>query len=224
MEQNTPTVIRLRFRKTGPIRFISHLDLTRAFHRALARAEIPIRFSEGFSPHPRFTFALPLSVGMESLCEVADFHLRDGAFMKPGEIRERLARQLPAGIEITDCALAAGKLGEIAFARYEVRLPAVPPALAGAVERSLAGALFIEKKNKKGKTVTKEISGGIHAASLAPLQEGGTLLSLTLAAGGETVLAPDSVLQALADAVPGFDKTGRRITRLALLRADGSEF
>ena len=223
MDITTPTVIRLRFTKTGPIRFISHLDLTRAFHRALSRAQIPIRFSEGFSPHPRFTFALPLSVGMESLCEVADFHLAFGADMSPEEIRERLKDQLPAGIEITSCALAEGKLSEIAFARYDVTLPKLSPALVPAVEAALQGELFIEKKNKKGKTVTKEISPGIHAFALAP-DGAGVKLTLTLGAGGENVLGPDAVLQALAGAVPGFDKTGRRTVRLALLREDETEF
>lgn len=223
MDQFIPTVIRLRFTKTGPIRFISHLDLTRAFHRAISRAGIPIRFSEGFSPHPRFTFALPLSVGMESLCEVADFHLREGADMTPEEIRERLKGQLPAGIEITSCAIAESKLNEIAFARYEVMLPKLSPALIPAVEAALKGELFIEKKNKKGKTVTKEISGGIHSFEITPDGEGIKLL-LTLGAGGKNVLGPDAVLQALEGVVPGFDKTARRTTRLALLREDETVF
>ena len=223
MDNTTPTIIRLRFTKTGPIRFISHLDLTRAFHRALSRAGIPIRFSEGFSPHPRFTFALPLSVGMESLCEAADFHLAFGADMSPDEIRERLKGQLPAGIEITSCALAQGKLNEIAFARYEVRLPNVSPKLIPAAEAALGGELFIEKKNKKGKPVTKEISSGIRRFELIP-EGDGTKLILTLGAGGENVLGPDAVLQALSTVVPGFDRAGRRTVRLALLREDESEF
>ena len=223
MDQFTPTIIRLRFTKTGPIRFISHLDLTRAFHRALSRAEVPIRFSEGFSPHPRFTFALPLSVGMESLCEIADFHLAFEADMSPGEIKERLKGQLPAGIEITSCAPAEGKLSEIAFARYETRLPQTPPDLIPAVETALKGALFIQKKNKKKQLVTKEISGGIHAFEITPM-DGGIRLLLTLGASGENVVAPDAVLQALKDVVSGFDVTGRRITRLALLKEDETAF
>ena len=223
MDPFIPTIIRLRFTKTGPIRFISHLDLTRAFHRAISRAEIPIRFSEGFSPHPRFTFALPLSVGMESLCEIADFHLREGAEMSPEEILSRLEGQLPAGIEVTSCEIATGKLNGIAYARYEVLLPNAGPALIPAVEKALQGELFIEKKNKKGKPVTKEISPGIHAFEAAP-RDGGIRLLLTLGAGGETVLGPDAVLTALEGAVPGFDKSGRRVTRLALLQADETAF
>ena len=145
MDQFIPTVIRLRVTKTGPIRFISHLDLTRAFHRAISRAGIPIRFSEGFSPHPRFTFALPLSVGMESLCEIADFHLAFGADMSPDEIRERLKGQLPAGIEITSCEIAPDKLSKIAYARYEVLLPNADPALIPRIEEALKGELFMEE-------------------------------------------------------------------------------
>ena len=75
LEQNAPSC-RIKFEKKGPIRFISHLDLTRAFHRAFARAGIKLKFSEGFSPHPKFAFGLPLSVGTEIKTEFAEFTLK----------------------------------------------------------------------------------------------------------------------------------------------------
>ena len=65
------------FQKTGNLRYISHLDLQRAFTRLLLRTELPIRFSEGFNPHPKLMFAQPLSLFQESLCEVAEFRLED---------------------------------------------------------------------------------------------------------------------------------------------------
>lgn len=222
-QENSTLSLRCRFSKTGPIRYISHLDLTRTFHRALARAEIKLKFSEGFSPHPKFTFALPLSVGMESLCEVADFTLKEGSLLSPEEVKLRLAAQMPAGIEILSVAEVTEKLNQIAWARYEVFLPRLSPDLIPALEKAMDSDLTVEKKNKKGKWVTKSIAPGIFSFEVKP-REGGAALILVLGAGGENVLGPDLVLKALAEAVPGFDCAGRTLVRQALLRADGTEF
>ncbi|MBQ0092066.1 MAG: TIGR03936 family radical SAM-associated protein, partial [Clostridiales bacterium] len=61
------------FEKTGNLRYISHLDLQRAFTRLLLRSGLPVVFSEGFNPHPKLTFAQPLSIFQESVCEIAEF-------------------------------------------------------------------------------------------------------------------------------------------------------
>ena len=67
--------LRLRFSKTGRAIYISHLDLMAAMQRAFARAELPLKFSEGFNPHPQISILLPLSVGTASVCELMDFRL-----------------------------------------------------------------------------------------------------------------------------------------------------
>ena len=64
--------VRLRFSKTGRLKYISHLDINRAMSRALKRAGIPLWYTEGFNPHPYMSFSLPLSLGVESLCESVD--------------------------------------------------------------------------------------------------------------------------------------------------------
>ena len=61
--------VRVWFHKTGPIRYISHLDLMRTMTRAIRRSGIDLWYTEGFNPHPYMTFALPLSLGMQSVCE-----------------------------------------------------------------------------------------------------------------------------------------------------------
>ncbi|MBQ3866843.1 MAG: DUF2344 domain-containing protein [Clostridia bacterium] len=223
MDQPIVEALRCRFTKTGPIRFISHLDLTRAFHRALARAEIPLKFSEGFSPHPKFTFALPLSVGMESLCEAADFSLKEGVWMAPDEVAARLQAEMPAGITLLSVSPAAEKLSAVAYVRYRVLLPRTPADRKAAVEAALAGDLSVEKKNKKGKTVTKDLRPGIRRAAVSA-ENGALALELVLSARGDSVVGPDMVLTALAEKVPGFDRAARRTTRLALLREDESVF
>ena len=71
--------VRIKFEKRGNLRFIGHLDLMRYFQKANRRAGLPIAYSEGFSPHQIMSFAAPLSMGVESTAEYADFKLTDNA-------------------------------------------------------------------------------------------------------------------------------------------------
>ena len=70
---------RLLFEKTGDAVYLSHLDLMRIFQRAFRRADILIWHSQGFSPRAYVSIALPLSVGVESRCEILDFEIEDGS-------------------------------------------------------------------------------------------------------------------------------------------------
>jgi radical SAM family uncharacterized protein/radical SAM-linked protein len=90
--------IRLKFRKMGEMRFLSHLELVHLFYRASKRAGLSLCFSEGFHPMPRLIFATALPVGMESLTEIVDMEC-EGKIAAP-EVMERLNQTLPPGIEI----------------------------------------------------------------------------------------------------------------------------
>jgi radical SAM family uncharacterized protein/radical SAM-linked protein len=90
--------IRLRFKKQGEMRFLSHLELVHLFYRASKRADLPLCFSEGFHPMPRIVFATALPVGMESLMEIVDMECEGK--ITPPEVMERLNQTLPPGIEI----------------------------------------------------------------------------------------------------------------------------
>lgn len=217
-EQMIPA-FRLCFEKTGPIRFISHLDLTRAFHRAFARAQIPFKYSEGFSPHPKFAFALPLSVGTESLMEYADFSLKPGCNLTPEEIREKLQAQMPAGIKILSVGEQKEKFSAIAFARYIIFLPKTDPTHIPDYEKVLAEKVTIQKKNKKGKLVEKDISSGIHSISFLE-KDGGVEIRATLSASGENYLKPELVLSALAQHCPLFSAEEKEILRTKVLKSD----
>ena len=92
--------LRMAFKKTGMIKFISHLDTIRLFNRAIQRAGVPILWSEGFNPHQKLSIAQPLSVGMESEFEVMDLEVEDGA--DPEKIKAMLNEALPEGMEIIE--------------------------------------------------------------------------------------------------------------------------
>lgn len=82
------------------MKYISHLDLMRLFMRALRRADLPIKMTEGFNPHPKISIKRALKLGVESDNEEAALILKE--FIRPEEFRERLQQQLPEGIKIKE--------------------------------------------------------------------------------------------------------------------------
>ncbi len=90
--------VRIRFKKEGDVRFISHHDLMRVFERALRRASLPVATSKGHNPRPRFSFPAALSVGYVGLNEVADVGL--ARWLAPVDFRRRLQGELPDGITV----------------------------------------------------------------------------------------------------------------------------
>lgn len=82
------------------MKYISHLDLMRLFSRALRRADLPIKFTEGFNPHPKLSIKRALKLGIESLAEDASVILKE--FIEAEEFKIKLQQQLPEGIEIKD--------------------------------------------------------------------------------------------------------------------------
>lgn len=90
--------IRIKFEKTGPMKFVGHLDTMRFFQRAIKRADIDIKFTMGYSPHPIMSFALPLGVGVESRGEYFDIQV-NSTISSDSAIRA-LNRQMPEGVKI----------------------------------------------------------------------------------------------------------------------------
>jgi radical SAM-linked protein len=121
----TPTrdKVRFRFRKDGALRLLSHHDLMRCFERMLRRAALPVRQSQGFHPKPRLIFALSLPLGVIGCEEVAELELDE--ILPPEEVRERLVRQAPAGMEILNLRRIDFKAGaQIRSLTYRIDLPA----------------------------------------------------------------------------------------------------
>lgn len=82
------------------MKYISHLDLMRLFQRALRRADLPLKMTEGFSPHPKFSIKRALKLGLESDHEEASIVLKEP--ISSGDFKEKLEKQLPEGIKIRD--------------------------------------------------------------------------------------------------------------------------
>jgi radical SAM-linked protein len=114
--------LRVRFKRGGEVKFISHLDLIRLWQRAFQRARIPIAYSEGFSPHPKISLAAPLPIGVTSDAELMDIHLVKG--VSPHFLTSALSQQLPSGIEILQTYSIAPNQpslqSQVRFAEYQV--------------------------------------------------------------------------------------------------------
>ena len=92
--------IRFGFTKKGTMKYISHLDLMRLFTRAFRRASFPLKMTQGFSPHPKFSIQRALKLGVESEHEEALITFNEQISLE--DFRNRLQAQLPEGIEIKD--------------------------------------------------------------------------------------------------------------------------
>ncbi len=144
---------RLLFEKKGNAIWISHLDLMRMFQRAFKRAGLPLTHTQGFNPRPSVSIALPLSVGIESSCELLDFAL-DGQPVACEEIKERLNQTLVDGVKVLAVYEDGKKLKELAYLRCRVTLEYDSGIPEGAVEaiRELFSreSVIVVKKNKNG--------------------------------------------------------------------------
>ena len=116
--------IRMKFSKTGRLRFLSHLDLMTLFQRAAARAGVPIAFSQGFNPHPKIAFGPAIPVGMESTSEYLD--METSAFVNLLETTKALNSVLPDGLRVLASGTIPSKApslsGSISRYRYEIEV------------------------------------------------------------------------------------------------------
>ena len=144
---------RLLFEKTGNAVWISHLDLMRLFQRAFKRAGLPLTHTQGFNPRPSVSIALPLSVGVESVCELLDFTL-DGATISCEEICQRLNDALVPGVRVREVYDTGMKLKELAFLDCAVTLEydnGIPANANGELIQLFASeSLVVPKKGKNG--------------------------------------------------------------------------
>lgn len=150
---------RLLFEKTGNAVLISHLDLMRLFQRAFKRAGLPLTHTQGFNPRPSVSIALPLSVGVESRCELLDFDL-DNVSVPCDEIRDRLNKALVTGVRVLSVYEDGNKIKNLALMRSVVILEYDNGVPEGAGERIQelfsCDSLTVEKRGKNG-TVEQDI-------------------------------------------------------------------
>ncbi|WP_019678700.1 TIGR03936 family radical SAM-associated protein [Ruminococcus flavefaciens] len=214
--------VRATFKKTGRAKYISHLDLNRCMLRTFRRSGLPIWYTEGFNPHPYYSFALALSLGFESECEILDFNITDDN-MSMEEIRDRLNAVMPEGMGIISVAEQVQKITAIAKAEYSFSLSAdSPDELLSEVEALIAAPeILIDKKTKKGiKTV--DIKPDMEIISCT--RSGNSVdIVMRLPAGTQTNYNPTLFCDALKKNGSGMFEA-ERFVRRAILCEDNSIF
>ncbi|TYP57604.1 TIGR03936 family radical SAM-associated protein [Thermosediminibacter litoriperuensis] len=198
--------VRMKIRKGEEVKFISQLDLMRALERAIRRAELPVKFTEGFNPRPRISFTPALPVGMTSDAEYMDVEF--AGELPLDRILARLNSCLPPGISVLKADTAEGKipLSSVNRAIYTVVVDAggdaTPELLDKAIAELLARPEITVTKTSKGKVKNINISPLIYSIKITRVEGSRAELRMELAAGQEGNVTPPVVIKALLEYIP----------------------
>lgn len=179
--------VRMSFEKTGMAKFISHLDTVRCITRSMKRANVPIWFTEGFNPHAFLTFAMPLSLGFESLCETVDFRLMEEMDLE--ELAKKINDALPVDITVKEIYVYETSPNDIRWAEYKIIFNNPDKILLNTAEKILSSdEIIVEKKAKQGrKKVNKEVNIKEHIKSFELSEDDGKLILKTILSSGTSI-------------------------------------
>jgi len=210
--------VRVRFSKHGKVRFISHRDVARAFERAFRIEQLPLAFTEGFSPRPKVSFGLALSVGHESDAEYLDVELTEP--VDTDSLAERLTPALPDGMPVTGAVRlverAPALQESITEVQYRVEAvdrlgrPVAQAVLDTAASNALASDELLVTRTRKGKESVDDLRPAIRNIEVAHDGEA-PVLELTLLTQSRGA-RPREVLDAL-DSFVGVGLTEHRVLR-----------
>jgi radical SAM-linked protein len=210
--------IRVTFTRGDELKYITHLDLMRAWERALRRAEIPVSYSEGFSPHPQIAIAAPLAVGVTSDSELMDVFL--DTVMAPQTLVHQVTPQLPAGLRIVrseEVGLTLPSLqADVRASEFDVDIEGrADDAVHRAVDGLLAAETFPWEHKRDDETKTYDLRALVHDITVAPC-DGALRLKMLLRTDNSGAGRPEQVVAALGLPPPA------RIHRTRLLLSGAS--
>jgi radical SAM family uncharacterized protein/radical SAM-linked protein len=200
----------ITFSKTGPIRFLGHLEMANVFVRALRRAAIRLKYSQGFHPQPKLSFQDALPVGMESLEELLLVTVTDET--TPSRIIRQLNAQLPDGLLVTGCRPIASK-----FVRPETVVTTYRLVIGGDVfcDEKIASFLkksewIVSRTNRKGKVRQIDLRQAVSGIERVSSSE----LILGLRSLHGSMMRPGDVVEHLF-AVPSEKLKYLRVTKIS---------
>ncbi|MBO7208137.1 MAG: DUF2344 domain-containing protein [Clostridia bacterium] len=189
--------LRVTFKKGENMRYTGHLDVLRTFSRVLRRFDFPLKYSEGFNPHPVMTFILPTGVGVTSDCEIVDVGITDNVnteeFIKNFNSVSQKDSIVAVSAEITDEPMPT-----IVKANYVVKILNENKITAEEIKKSIElPEILIEKKSKKQ---TKEVNlkDFLFDYSVEVINEKEVFLNLTISAGNTSNLKPALFVEGLS--------------------------
>lgn len=214
---------RLLFEKKGDAVWISHLDLMRLFQRAFKRAGLSLTHSHGFNPRASVSIALPLSVGVESSCELLDFEL-EAADVSDDTLRDKLNSALPAGVQVLQVYDDGRKLRELSLLdclitlEYDAGIPVdALPQIRALFERS---ELLVSKKSKSGQEKEQNITEMIRRCNVTQADDQTIQLQAQICCQNPT-LNPMQLTAAIEKYLPQYRPDHAKCARLEIY--DGNE-
>lgn len=193
----------IKFKKQGKIRFISHLDLQKVFLRLFRIIDVKPKYSNGFNPHPKLSFALPLSLGFASEAEYLELETESEASFNIEDVKSRLLEYLPDGLTISYIQPKPENINKklasyIDSAGYLVLCPYFENGEKYIKKYLSQEEITYEKTSRKsGKTKMVNIKPSIHELKIVSIDNNIISLSTLLHAGSDSVLNPNVLIQNL---------------------------
>ncbi len=215
--------LRLTFSKGEEIKYISHLDMMRLWQRALRRADIPLAYSKGFSPHPRLSLAAPLAIGVTSSGELMDVFLERR--VSPHFFLMTVDKQLPPGVdisEVVEMGLGLPSLqSQVLYAEYKVCVETDKrPEEAEASLRSLLAKDVLPWQHARDKEIRKyDLRSLIESIWLLDCDSHECTLGMRLRCDSRGTGRPEQVTSAL-----GFASPPKSIHRTELILSQQSKY
>ncbi len=228
VDNNSKITLRIRFKKTGKLQYISHLDLVRTMHKIIIRAKLPIWYTEGFNPKPKMVFAAPLSIGTESFSEFMDVRLTER--MNTDDALRVLNENMTDEMQVLEAYYPETKFTEMRWLSYTllVKTDNADKTLAQACDKALNEEKIGVFKNTKSGEAVVDIKPLIRSAS-AVLDGENIRISAVLSSDPSTFLNPEYVIKALREKTgilsnPDCTKEGYSIVRERAYFEDMTEF
>ncbi|MDR1298878.1 MAG: TIGR03936 family radical SAM-associated protein [Oscillospiraceae bacterium] len=214
---------RLVFEKTGRARYISHLDLMRTLTRAFARADVPLRHTEGFNPHPRVSLALPLPVGQESVCELMDFET--DIKIPPESIPGRVNPFMPEGISARAVTAAERAASQIKWIDTCIALEYDDPrpGAADELERFFSQGRIIVQKRSKRSVLELDLAASMRLSSVQALGQRSVDIRALLSANSPAI-NPELLVAAISRDMAELSPDYVQASRIRLFDSDMRQF
>lgn len=194
----------LKYTRDSRVKYISHLDFIRLFHRVVRRSNIQFVFSQGFNPHPIMTIAMPLSVGLTSSCEYMKVGFDTN--LSENEIMDKLNQSFPPGFSVVMVKKLLAKeidLTKINKAKYTVYAELEDSIIPDISKFLTNNEIKVMKKTKSG-IKESDIKPYIYELEHVNTKENIITLKMTVACGNTYNLKPETVIDAMEKYISGF--------------------
>jgi radical SAM-linked protein len=200
-QQGPEQRLRIEFAKGAELKYISHLDLARAWERVFRRAALPLAYSQGFNPRPRFQIAAALPVGVTGRTELLDVWLETRMDLQ--DVLARLRSTLPPGLDVLSAKeidlKAASLQSQMRAAEYcvDVRTSEPLEGIETRVRALLDAPTLLRQRHHKGRMRSYDLRPLINEIEVGAGDEGKVILRMHLQNSPQGAGRPDEVLDAL---------------------------